>query len=97
MRLAEVVLVGEMKTKLFDQFLAEECTVSVRDLLRTALEEGLSGAGPRMKRFEFNRFEVTLDIDGGYVLIEDVLDATDAGSQRISLADVSSAMIPMVR
>ena len=81
-----------MKTTLLEQFLAEECTPYVRDLVRTGLEAGLSGAGPRRKRFEFNRFEVTFDLDKGDVLIEDVLDITEAGSQRIPIAEFSSAL-----
>jgi hypothetical protein len=64
-----------MNATLLDQFLAEECTPYVRDLVRSGLEAGSSGAGPRRKRFELNRFEVTFDLDEGEVLIEDVLDA----------------------
>lgn len=81
-----------MKATLLEQFLAEECTSYVRDLVRTGVEEARSSAGPRRKRFEFNRFEITLDIDKDEVLIEDVLDATTAGAQRIPLVEFSSAL-----
>jgi len=81
-----------MNATLLDQFLAEECTPHVRDLVREALDAGRSGAGPRRRRFEFNRFEVTFDLDEGDVLIEDVLDATEAGAQRVSAAEFSAAL-----
>jgi len=81
-----------MNATLLDQFLAEECTPYVRDLVRSGLEAGRSGAGPRRKRFEFNRFEVTFDLDEGDVLIEDILDATEAGAQRFSVAEFSAAL-----
>jgi hypothetical protein len=81
-----------MNKTLLEQFLAEECTPEVRDLLRTELERAKSGAGPRRKRFEFNRFEVAFDIDNGDVLIEDILDVAEAGTQRIPLAEFSAAV-----
>ena len=80
------------KITILDQFLAKECTPDVRDLVRSALEAGKRGAGPRRKRFEFNRFDVTFDLDEGDVLIEDVLDATEAGAQRVLLAEFSTAL-----
>jgi len=52
-----------MNKTLLDQFLAEECTSYVRDLVRRGLDAGTSGAGPRKQHFEFNRFEVTFDLD----------------------------------
>jgi hypothetical protein len=81
-----------MNQTLLEQFLAEECTPDVRDLVRTELERATSGAGPRRKRFEFNRFEVTFDINEGDVLIEDILDVAEAGAQRIPLAEFSAAL-----
>lgn len=81
-----------MNATLLDQFLTEECTPYVRDLVRSGLDAGRSGAGPRRKRFEFNQFEVTFDLDEGDVLIEDVLDTTEAGSQRIPIAEFSAAL-----
>lgn len=81
-----------MNTTLFEQFLTEECTPYLRDLIRTGLEAAVSSAGPRTKRFEFNRFELTFDLDEGDVLIEDVLDTTKAGAQRIPLAEFSAAL-----
>lgn len=81
-----------MQVTLLNQFIVEECTPEVRDLLRNALEAGLSGTGPRRKHFEFNRFEITFDVDQGEVLIEDVLDVTEGGAQYVSLVDFSAAL-----
>jgi len=74
------------------QFLDEECTPHVRDLVRNGLEAGESGAGPRSWRFEFNRFEIAFDLDRDEVVIEDVLDPAEAGAQRIPIAEFSAAL-----
>jgi hypothetical protein len=81
-----------MNGTLLEQFLVEECTSYVRDLVERGLDAGESGAGLRKQRFEFNRFEVTFDLDEDDVLIEDVLDATDAGAQRLPIAEFSAAL-----
>jgi hypothetical protein len=81
-----------MSSTLLERFLAEECTPYVRDLVRTALEAGRAAAGPRRKRFEFNLFEVTFDLDEGEVLIEDVLNASGGGAQRIPVDEFSAAL-----
>jgi len=70
--------------------LIEDCTPFVRDLVLGAVEAGGTGTGPRRKRFEFNRFEVTVDLNEGMAVIEDVLDPT--GSQRLALADFTAAL-----
>ena len=61
----------------------------MRDLINAALEAGMTGSGHRTKRFGFKLFEVTFDLEAGMVLIEDVLDPTEAGSQRVSIAGTS--------
>jgi hypothetical protein len=81
-----------MSATLFQRFLAEECTPHVRALVLTALEAARAGAGPRRKRFEFNLFEVTFDLDEGEVLIEDILNATKAGAQCIPMEEFSAAL-----
>lgn len=81
-----------MNATLLEQFLIEECTPYVRELVRGALEAGRAGRGPLRKRFEFNRFEVTFDLDEGVVLIEDVLNPSDAGAQRVPMEEFSAAL-----
>lgn len=77
-----------MPETILKQFLREECTPYVRRLL----EEALAATAPSSRRFEFNRFEVTIQREEGAVLVEDVLDATEAGAQRVPLAEFAKAL-----
>lgn len=81
-----------MSLTLMEQFIKEECTPYVRGLVLAALEAGGDGSGPSKKHFEFNRFEITLDLEEGVVLIEDVLDASDVGAQRVPIGEFSAAL-----
>jgi len=71
-------------SSLFAQFLRWECTPYVRGLLREALRRRIP------KTFEFNRFDISIDHESQTVLLEDVLDATDAGKERIPLAELAA-------
>ena len=77
-----------MISNLLEQFLARECTPHVRQLL----EEAIAEASELRPHFEFNRFEVTVERDEGVVLLEDVLDATEAGVLRVPLAEFVKAL-----
>lgn len=72
--------------------MSEERTPYVRDLLRQNIEAAVVGAGPRRRRFEFNRFEVTIDADEDCILIEDVLDGTATGEDRVVIAEFLKAL-----
>jgi hypothetical protein len=76
-------LVESMSDNLLDQFLTFECTPHVRKLLTNALADPSTSR----LRFAFNRFEVTIEPDGGSVLIEDVLDASEAGEHRVTMQE----------
>jgi hypothetical protein len=77
-----------MTVSLLDQFLAWECTPFVRHLL----DEAIADASPPRPHFEFNRFEVTIERANSMVVLEDVLDATEAGTQRVPLAEFANAL-----
>jgi len=81
-----------MPKTLFDEFLAEECTPYVRGLITAAIDGATRGAEPRWRHFEFNRFDVTLDLDADTALLEDDLNPTDSGKQRMPLAEFSAAL-----
>jgi hypothetical protein len=81
-----------MNATLLEQFLTEECTPFVRNLISDGLEAARAGAGTRRGRFEFNRFEITFDLDTESVLIEDVLDPTEVGAQRVSVTEFVAAL-----
>ncbi len=76
-----------MSATLLEQFMTEECTPYVRSLLQAAIESVIAGAAPPRKRFEFNRFEVTLDVKGGVIILEDVLDPAESGVQRLPMRE----------
>ncbi|WP_316202205.1 MULTISPECIES: hypothetical protein [unclassified Bradyrhizobium] len=65
---------------LLEQFLAYECTPNVKELLTSAIAEPSAS----QLRFEFNRFEVSVEPEGDSVLIVDVLDPSQAGEQRVT-------------
>lgn len=81
-----------MRETLLSQFIREECTPRVRSILLDALSASMTGTAPTRRHFEFNRFEVTLDAKDDIALIEDVLDASDAGMERVQLSELISAL-----
>lgn len=78
-----------MTMTLLDQFLADECTPYVQRLLEEAIADGSS----LCPHFEFNRFEVTVERAENAVVLEDVLDATDAGAQTVPLLEFVQALM----
>jgi hypothetical protein len=73
---------------LLEQFITQECTAYVRRLLEDAIDDS---ATPR-PHFEFNRFEITIDREANIVVLEDVLDATEAGVRHVPLAEFTDAL-----
>ena len=78
-----------MNAVLLKQFIEEEGTPYVCHLLKGALEVSTSPS----KRFEFNRFEGTIDHERYMVLVDDILDATDAGVLRVPLEEFATALM----
>jgi len=72
--------------------MAEDCTAYERAALLGAIEHWEAGRQPARQQLTFNRFEFTLDAEQGTVLLEDVLDATDLGSEVFSLEELRSAL-----
>jgi hypothetical protein len=73
---------------LLERFIVEECTTHVRALITNAIADPSS---PGL-HFEFNRFTLTARRDDGFVMLEDVLDATEAGAQRLTLDELTAAL-----
>jgi hypothetical protein len=71
-----------MVDDLLEQFLAQECSLYVRQLLQRVIAD-TSVVRPHL---QFNRFEVTVERHANMVLLEDVLDATETGTQRVPLS-----------
>lgn len=66
---------------LLSQFLAQECTQHVRELLEGAVRDGAL----EEPSFELNRFSVRVLRGSNEVVLEDLLDSTEAGVQRLAL------------
>lgn len=77
-----------MPQTLLEQFLREECTPQIC----AHLQEAIAHPVAPVSRFELNRFEVTLQHDAAHVVLEDVLDASAAGIQEVSLAEFTAAL-----
>jgi len=72
---------------LLEQFLKEEADPHVRGLILGAVHEHENRSDEAQRKFEFNRFEVTLDFIGGIAVIEDVLDPAFSGEVRLQLGE----------
>lgn len=75
-------------SRLLRQFIELECTDTERKLLFDALTTDV----PPLQRFEFNRFELTIEHATLTVLIEDVLDRAD--TDRVSFEELAAALSP---
>jgi hypothetical protein len=73
---------------LLEQFVSEECSVYVRRLL----EDAIADRAKVRHHFELNRFEVTIEHDENVVVLQDVLDATQVGVERMPLAEFAGAL-----
>ena len=74
---------------LLDEFIQEECTSEVKQMLLEYLES--NGAG--RQEFNFNRFNILLDFDNGMVSIEDDLDVTEAGAEMVTIQSFTASMM----
>lgn len=70
---------------ILEQFLAEEAVPYVRKLIVDAVSEHQAKPNELQKRFEFNRFELTLDFENKSVLIEDILQTGQNGEIHLAL------------
>jgi hypothetical protein len=77
-----------MSRTLLEQFLKDECTPYVRRLL----EDALKATAPSSSTFEFNCFKITVNRAQSAVLIEDDLDATEAGLSRVPVSVFVAAL-----
>ena len=78
---------------LLEIFLKEEASSHVRGLIVRAVREHDTRSNEAQKKFEFNRFEVTLDFIGDVVLIEDVLDPASSGEVRLPLREFIGCLL----
>jgi hypothetical protein len=81
-----------MHSQLLENFLREEATEHVRQLLLRHLSECKTGAATGKRTFEFNRYNVTIDVDGKQVTLEDDLDVGPSGRASWPLEEFVSAL-----
>ena len=79
------------ETSLFEQFLRQECTPDVRALVCAAVATDVDRVTKRT--FEFNRFNLILDFTLIRATVEDVLDASEAGSVSMSIPELQLALV----
>jgi hypothetical protein len=72
---------------LLEQFLREECTPHVRSLICDA-----AAKSDGRREFEFNRFNLTLDLESRRALISDELDVSPGGETDLPLDEFLSAV-----
>lgn len=82
-----------MSMTLLVEFLSDECTEFERNLLREALDARRDGRALSKYQFEFNRFDITINVDEGIVLLQDILDTTKAGCQQILLEEFEERLV----
>ena len=74
-----------MNAPLLENFLREEATEHVRQLLLRHLSECKAGAATGKRTFEFNRFNVTIDVDRKQVTLEGDFDVGPSGQTSLPL------------
>ena len=74
----------EMRS-VFDQFLEEEVSPSVRKLIEDAMARHSSRPEEVECQFEFDIFDVSINFQSEVVTIASVLDASSAGEQQLPL------------
>jgi hypothetical protein len=69
---------------LLEQFLSEECTPYVRQMILAAVETRRTQM--RTLDFEFNRFNLKLDFDAEQATVSDETDVSEAGLLEVPLS-----------
>ena len=74
---------------LLEKFIRYEVDNHIRELILSA---ATSQEGPVIHTFEFNSFDLTLNIETGSATIRDMLDATATGVAEVPLAELVAAV-----
>lgn len=76
-----------MRTSLLNDFMEQECDDVVRSMLISDIEKIALENVTQFKEYNFNRFNVYLNVVEKQVRIEDELDVEETGVFTIGLAD----------
>lgn len=77
---------------LLQQFLREECSPEFCEFLLKEIAALESSPRSSCREFNFNRFDLKVDVANGVALLEDDLDPSDEGRYAVQLADFVSAL-----
>ena len=72
--------------------MGEDYTADGGTRLIEALAKFEKKENPILQHLTFNRFEFTFDAEKGTITIDDVLDASEAGSQRVTPNELMAAL-----
>ena len=86
-----------MNQDLLGQFLDEECNAYIRDLILDWIAETRSRAVAGKKTFEFNRFEVTVDLEDGRVVVEDVVEGASRAETPVGKLEARLKAVPSTK
>lgn len=75
---------------LIKRFVAQELDASVRSILKDAFDERMRSKSVRLREFEFNYFDVSLDFEKGIVTLQDVRCAGESSFLDIPMRDFIS-------
>jgi hypothetical protein len=81
-----------MNTGLLQEFIDEEADENVRQLLLRRIEECRVGIATGVRKYDFNRFIVTIDCESKIATVEDDLDPRSAGKGMVTFEDFRSAL-----
>jgi hypothetical protein len=73
---------------LLKEFIMLECNAHTVDLVNSAIAD----SGTRYHCFNFNIFDVTIDVENELVFLENILDPTPSGEEHIRLSDFITAI-----
>lgn len=81
-----------MHTELLNIFLSEDGDAHARHKLLNAIREQKATGAPMVRKFTFNRFNVTLDFEANNVSLQDDLTVEPQGEYKLSLDEFENAL-----
>ena len=81
-----------MTTRLLSTFIEEDCTPPERARLLEAFARWEGRQQPVRQHLTFNRFEFKFDAEEESIVIDDMLDGTENGSEKISADELKASL-----
>ena len=81
-----------MNTELLNIFLSEDGDTHAGQKLLSAIGTQRAAGSPMMRKFTFNRFNVTLDFEAKVVFLQDDLTVGPQGEYKLSMSEFEKAL-----